>query len=279
MFNDEQKKKILGEYYIDTNKEKNKLKYIETINNFINLDNTYLPFIDIKSRVKYYNSNVITFIKQRPQLKLLDIYQLTMFVDSKIKDGFSYTMNDCFICYNTDNDKKIIYVKRGIYGDIKEMSASLGVLTLKTLYKAFVYDVLSYKILNRSKKEFYKMYNNLMTSNLLYGDNNLERYYKFDYVKHMDGIIDKNNIYNLFDNTMKFQWIKYNNKFEKSTCVKYLNSFQEIKNFFKDLQKYTKIEDKEGLENYMKNMIDKKIEKLIQEKENCLSVINDNNIF
>ena len=56
MFNDEQKKKILGEYYIDTNKEKNKLKYIETINNFINLDNTYLPFIDIKGRVKYYNS-------------------------------------------------------------------------------------------------------------------------------------------------------------------------------------------------------------------------------
>ena len=279
MFNDEQKKKILGEFYIDVKTERNKTVYFNIINKFINSDNSFMPYLDKLRKRQYYNSNTLKWIDNKPNLKLLDIYMLSLEIDPHLKDGFCYATNDCFVCYDTELEKKVIYVRRGGYGQIKEMQTTLGFSTLQRLYNMFVYDVLSYKILNRRKKQIYHNFHNLFNKDVLYSDIKNNRYLKYNMIRDINGALDPRYKYNLFDTKMYLLETKYDSNLKPYSNTVASHTFKQMETFFNNLGNMTVIRNKEELEAEMKHNIDIKIEKLIAEKEGCLSIIKSKNIF
>ena len=124
------KSKILGEYFIPPSCNDKQL-YINTINKFINSVPRFKPIVKNCS----YHSKMIRYAESN-NYKILDIRMFTNNLSSDLKGG--YWNGKGIEIMVDENDVKHIILIRTQNGNPKEMSASLGLNTLVSIYNGFV---------------------------------------------------------------------------------------------------------------------------------------------
>ena len=125
------KEEILGEYFIPPTC-KDKQLYIDTINKFINSVPNFKPIVK--------NNNMafskMLFYAESNNYKLLDIRMLTNNLSSDLKGGY-WNGKSIEVMVDKNNVKHIILI-RTLNGKPKEMSVSLSLNTLVSIYNGFV---------------------------------------------------------------------------------------------------------------------------------------------
>ena len=280
MMNEEKVKELLGEFYINYKSVTDKKLYVATINKFINNDMEFLPFESYEKSLKIQATNIRNFIKNNGErYKLLELNHLVFDIYRELKDGITYCNNNLFVVYDTVDKLKKIFVLRGRSG-IKEINATLGIGTLRKLYKMFVYDVISYKILHRRVKLLYDNMHSLISDKKFYYDKNNENEFKI-FRLSCKSDINTNYSYFLFNHAFTLYYCNYD---ETLTYVnqksQYFHSKLLLEEFLYTFPKnILQITNKDELSNVMKRHYDNKILKLIECKEKCDSLIDENNFF
>lgn len=149
------KEEILGEYYIPQKQFDNKKLIVETINRFINKENTFKP--DGSSKYSLYGS--MRLYAEKNGLFILDY---TYFVRGL--SGLRQNQpSDFAIMYDSKINEKRVYLIR-TQNSVNEMSTKLGIATLIELYEMLVVDVVDHKLFLRERKEIVQNLSNELRS-------------------------------------------------------------------------------------------------------------------
>lgn len=158
------KKELLGEYYVDYQLTKDKNLLIDIINRFINKNPNFKPITNDRTS-EIYNFTITH------GLKFIDKYFFSRNVPYQIHGGY----NTFAICLDENNVKHVI-LKRGIYNAPKQMNNRLSLETIRNLYKCLVYDVIDQTKIYRELKEVKTLINNFKSNTPLIVKNKVNSY-------------------------------------------------------------------------------------------------------
>ncbi len=247
-------KKVLGEYYIDVNVETRKEHYVQTIINFINQDlfkaivkKEFLPQPLSKNQSYGIKSKHIFMKGKNSTLcNLIDKYDFS----------FRYYVN-------TDTIVLLVSTK---YSNLNPISTRFSLSTLKDFYECFVYNVLSPKLYIREQKEIEKTLQHFkdIPKNLYFHVTNNVSYVRLEQITY-----DKNSN----------QFVIRKKIISKGLSDMTHNSYNEYVIGYNNLQKRLKDYDFNKLidiESVINEYYDNKMQVVIENKQNCLRIINNN---
>ena len=226
------KKERLGEFYIDFSAEginKQKKEIVKTINKFINKYHSFAPVNETSRRV---NRSFVDYAISH-NMKILNINYFARGITNRLIDSYSYIngrRNDICIMRDSLGVNHIMLIRNNSF--VNEISALLGIDTLKDIYTSFVYNIEDLKGNLRLIKELNNFIKEKILNKyvLLYKGSSVRSYYytkvKFDskdfilktnFIKTTYNFNDKPNQY---DNTDSFDGIDKIYKF----CSEYITN-------------------------------------------------------
>ena len=248
--NIEEKKKILGDLYINAG---TKDQYILAINRFLNLTPNYTPKADTNSldneaKMFFMNSNY-TILNKNLHMIRKPSYELS--------DG----RKNFWIVIDKNDGKKKIFVRRGyqINSKINEMSTKLSLMMLQQLYCLLVTDICDIKILinnfTKLRKDLKKFENKFLVNTKLNDQYQITKYTKIEFSEKNCSIFVEGNrkIIHLFNDS----------SLNRITYTPLSCNMQGCFDIFNKLEKFYKIFDNEDdMKKFIAEDFNDKFEKI-----------------
>lgn len=157
---------ILGDCYVP-HTSVNKDEYLTAINKFINKVPSFKPGLEELNKKTRCGTSWFTGLQRRTGWKVLRLNYF--YLNQTLYENI--TRNGCNICIMVDDDDvKHIVRKSSHYAQAKEINCTLGISTLKNLYKLFVEDVMHPMAVLRGLKRVEELCNewNIKNQDLLW---------------------------------------------------------------------------------------------------------------
>ena len=256
LMSEEQRKELLGEFYIDYNNVYSKTRFLNCINKFINTLPNFNPL------TKSYSYEFKRYCEQN-NLRYLNIHYFTNDISYELIGGNNYM----FIASDSFNVKHI-YVKRGCFAPIKEISGSLSITTIKRLYYCFVYDVVNLSIKIRKEKEIKSFLQNFK-GKCYFKQKKKDKYETLIYIEDIVNYNDSNNEYVL----------RYNGHqviYEEGKIVRSIYDTFNVRGI-NDIYNLISSEEitKEDSLVYIEEMYNKYINFVSEKMVNCIGLFNN----